>query len=85
MSNYFEKGVKRTSATARLPLAISEKLDQLRDLIQQETTLKISKNDLVTIGAILIAETHIKKEDLSNVGSISEIHSLFKKLNSKQE
>lgn len=85
MSKHFEKGIRRVNATARLPLAVSEKLETVRDKIRENTELKISKNDLVTIGAILVAETIISETDLSNIESISEIHSLFKELNSQSE
>jgi len=85
MTNYFDKGSKRISATARLPIAVSRKLETKRDMIQEITELKISKNDLVTIGAILIAETNVNEEMLSNIESLSDLLSLYKKLNSKSE
>ena len=78
MSKYFERGIKRESATARLPLSVSTTLSQKRDFISGETGIKISKNDLVTIGAILIAESKITSEQLAEVESMSDLLSLFR-------
>lgn len=83
MNNYFDRKISRVSATARIPEKISDDLIKLRDLIRSESGLKISKNDLITLSAIILAETvneadQTLKDDLKKAQSLNDLLEIFK-------
>lgn len=78
--NYFDRGVNRISGTARIPESVDKDLVKLRDLIREETNIKVSKNDLVTIGAIIISQIDRENlQELKEVGSYNELLTELKK------
>jgi hypothetical protein len=78
MNNYFEKGTPRQSLTARLPNKVADDLTIHKQSITQKTGLKISRNDLLTIGGILISELDFDEKSLESVNSLSELTALIK-------
>lgn len=78
--NYFEKGVDRTSSTARIPKEVHKNLSDFKDTINERSSLNVSLNDLVTIGAIIVAKTSAKDLDgLNNLNSYSDLLELLEK------
>ncbi|MGP4944097.1 hypothetical protein [Pseudoalteromonas nigrifaciens] len=74
LNNYFDKGISRTSSTARIPKEVHEELCILKDKIRNNTDLKVSLNDLVTIGAIIVAKTDPNElEGLDKIKSYNDL------------
>ena len=78
--NYFEKGVDRTARTTRKPKEVHKNLSDFKDTINERSGLNVSLNDLVTIGAIIVAKTSAKDLDgLNNLNSYSDLLELLEK------
>lgn len=77
-SNYFERGTPRQSITTRLPKKIVSDLASQSASISQSTNMKISRNDLLTISGILVAELELDVDSLKSVDSLSGLADLIK-------
>lgn len=82
MSKYFDRKISRVSATARIPEEISDDLNKLKDLVRSSSGLKISKNDLITLSAIMLAENvdqddEALQEKLKKANSLHDLLEIF--------
>ena len=78
MMNYFERGIARDTSTTRLPKKLRSEIQETAKKISENADLKISANDILTIGAILVCEANIDNEQLKKLNSISDLCDLLK-------
>lgn len=75
---YFERGIERQSLTTRLPSTVVDDLTDIKDAINQHSGTRVSRNDLLTIGGILISELKIADHELDDVHGLSDLYTLLK-------
>jgi len=71
--NYFERGLQRKSSTVRTPVKLQKELETMLNNINEHSDIKISMNDLLTIGNIQLTCNNIDYDLLKTANSLHDI------------